>query len=219
MAAVRQTFLDEVAASPSRRKLSELTKSDQEALGSLLRSWLGGVVLGRRMRECKLRLFLTSGRLFNQAEVGSQNPERPPELERAVWMIDTDDLADLPIYGYVASIGDVRDPNGGPLTRKTLHDTYGAARLIYKPELQSRSTITVGTASGCFTSGGRRQARSALPVGCRFQPTRTTSANGRTPTTASRPTSSSARRWAASTSRTSRTSSSTPSQNRELRRR
>jgi hypothetical protein len=144
MAAVRQSYVDEVTTSPSRNQLRDLTDADHKMIEALLRSWLQGVLLGRRMKECKLRLFLTSGRLLNQAEVGSENPKRPPELERSVWTIDTMDNADLPIYGYVASLGDLRDPDGGALTRKTLRDTYGPARLIYQPALRSRSTVTAG---------------------------------------------------------------------------
>jgi hypothetical protein len=96
------------------------------------------------MEEDKLRLFLGSGRLLNKAEVGSPHPRRPPDLERSVWSIDTTDVADLPIYGYAASIGDVRDRRGGDLTRESLRRAYGPARLIYKPDLRSRTTITVG---------------------------------------------------------------------------
>jgi hypothetical protein len=144
MAVVRQAFLDQVDASCRGRRLRALTEGDRAELEVLLSCWLHDVVLGRRMKECSLRLFLASGRLLNQAEVGSPNPERPPDLERSVWSIDTTDNADLPIYGYAATIGDVRDRYGGDMTRRSLSDTYGPGRLIYKPQLRPRSTITVG---------------------------------------------------------------------------
>ena len=160
MAVVRQAFLDEVETSSSRRPWHGATLDERADLVALLRSWFDGVLLGRRMKERTLRLFLASGRLLNKAEVGSENPDRPPEFERSVWSIDSQDDADLPIFGYVASIGDVRDPNGGDCTRQSLHDTYGPVRLIYTPELRSRSTITAGDSRWLLQQ--RRAAPSAF---------------------------------------------------------
>jgi hypothetical protein len=160
MAVVRQTFLEAVDASASRRPLRDLTDDECGWLTALLAEWLQGVILGRRMEQDKLRMFLTSGRLLNKAEVGSPHPERSPDLERSVWSIDTTDAADLPIYGYVATVGDVRDRYGGDMTRQSLHDTYGPARLIYRPELRLRSTVTVG--DSLFLLLQRRAAPSAF---------------------------------------------------------
>lgn len=145
MAVVRHSFLEGTRTSPARRVLRESLSPDDEAIiRAILREWLADALVGRRMTEHSLRLFLRSGRLKNKAEVGSPHPQRTPELERNVWTINTTDPADLPIYGYAASEGDVRDRRGADLTRRSLAAAYGPARLIFDPAIRARSTITVG---------------------------------------------------------------------------
>lgn len=144
MAVVRAEFIQEVDESPARRILREhLQPDDQAALVGLLRAWLSDVVLAHRTTERALRKIIADGRFKNKAEVGSPHPTRPPELERRIWTIETDDPADLPIYGYAAPFTDLFDLDGGDKTRRSLRDTYGPVRIVFKNEIRPRTTFTL----------------------------------------------------------------------------
>lgn len=144
MAVVRESFIHQVAQAPIRRRLREALDPRREMqIGRELGQWLSGAVLGRRMTEEGLCSVLADGRFKTQAEIGSPNPTRPPSLERSVWTIEGDDPADLPIYGYAATIGDLRDPDGGLKSLESVRRAYGPVRVIFKNSVRSRTTFTI----------------------------------------------------------------------------
>jgi len=144
MAVVRESFVREVESSEARQRLRAfLTPDVEDAIRGQMAEWLSDAVLALRVTETSLREVLGAGRFKAQGETGSPTPHRSADLERSIWTVDTKDPADLPVYGYAATLGDVRDIDGGDATRRTLRDTFGSARVILNDSLRGRTTFTM----------------------------------------------------------------------------
>ncbi len=144
MAVVRESFIREVESSEPRQRLRAfLTPDVEEAIRGQMAEWLSDAVLALRVTETALRAVLDGGRFRTREEIGPPNPQRSADLERSIWTIDSEEPADLPVYGYAATVGDVRDRDGGDATRRTLRETFGSARVILNDSLRDRTTFTM----------------------------------------------------------------------------
>ena len=144
MAVVRESFIREVESSEPRQRLRAfLTPDVEEAIRGQMAEWLSDAVLALRVTETALRAVLDGGRFKTQDEMGLPDPRRSADLQRSIWTIDSEDAADLPVYGYAATLGDVRDRDGGGAMRKSLQESFGSARVILDDSLRDRTTFTM----------------------------------------------------------------------------
>jgi hypothetical protein len=138
---VRSQFRERV-----RTRRAELGSLWPEALAegyeAHLRGLLVGAEIGTRVRVEVLDSILREGRFKTRHEPGvhSKNPDRHPDEEAEVWNVDARRAWELPIFGYAATIDDVAVPE----TRRTLHNAYGAARLLLAESVRVRCSVFFG---------------------------------------------------------------------------
>jgi hypothetical protein len=112
----------------------------REPLQAHLRELVAPALLGTRVPLERLARILADGRFRTSHEPGGQpskNPPRSPAQEARVWNIAESALADMPIYGYLATLADVTSIEA----RASLHQAYGSARVLLADEVRSRSTV------------------------------------------------------------------------------
>ena len=107
-----------------------------------LRGLLVDAEIGTRVQLEDLESILRDGRFKTRHEPGvhSKNPQRHPDEEAEVWNVDARHLCEFPIFGYAATTDDVAVPE----TRRTLHNAYGPARVLFAESVRVRCSVFFG---------------------------------------------------------------------------
>ena len=99
--------------------------------------------IASRVKLDALAGILADGRFKTRHEPAgrpSKNPPRSAAEEARIWNVPERALSEMPIYGYLATRADVAAVE----TRMSLHQAYGSARVVLRPEARSRSTVFFG---------------------------------------------------------------------------
>jgi hypothetical protein len=115
-----------------------------------MRALIAPALLGVRVPLDGLGWILIDGRFQTRYELGEQaskNPPRTPAQEAQVWAVCESALGEMPVYGYLATRADA----ASLLTRASLHQAYGSARVLLTDAVRPRATVFFGDSRWAIT--------------------------------------------------------------------